>query len=166
MTHFDFKTLLPALLQVEDRVSMAHGVESRVPLLDHPLVELAATIPADIKFKGGQLKHVMKSAFAAVLPDRHHSAHRQDGVSHAAQSSSVRGDGKSFVRDVFRSSRGAVRGCHQQRRDPAHARGGTAIRAQALGPAVAGVVAAGSFTIASASYKRLLTDADRDHSRR
>ena len=35
MTHFDFKTLLPALLQVEDRVSMAHGLESRVPLLDH-----------------------------------------------------------------------------------------------------------------------------------
>ena len=51
MTHFDFKTLLPALLQVEDRVSMAHGLESRVPLLDHRLIELAATIPADIKFQ-------------------------------------------------------------------------------------------------------------------
>ena len=53
MTHFDFKTLLPALLQVEDRVSMAHGLESRVPLLDHALVELAATMPADVKFKDG-----------------------------------------------------------------------------------------------------------------
>ena len=41
MTHFDFKCLLPALLQVEDRMSMAHGLESRVPLLDHPLVEFA-----------------------------------------------------------------------------------------------------------------------------
>src|SRR6516164_8528057 len=38
MTHFDFKCLLPALLQVEDRMSMAHGLESRVPLLDHPLI--------------------------------------------------------------------------------------------------------------------------------
>ena len=54
MTHFDFKTLLPALLQVEDRVSMAHGLESRVPFLDHPLVELAATVPADVKFKDGR----------------------------------------------------------------------------------------------------------------
>jgi asparagine synthase (glutamine-hydrolysing) len=69
MTHFDFKTLLPALLQVEDRVSMAHGLESRVPLLDHPLVELAATMPADVKFKDGHLKHVLKTAFAPVLPD-------------------------------------------------------------------------------------------------
>ena len=39
MTHFDFKTLLPALLQVEDRMSMAHGLESRVPFLDRELVE-------------------------------------------------------------------------------------------------------------------------------
>src|SRR6266581_3769518 len=69
MTHFDFKTLLPALLQVEDRVSMAHGLESRVPLLDHPLVELAATMPADVKFRDGHLKHVLKTAFAQVLPD-------------------------------------------------------------------------------------------------
>jgi asparagine synthase (glutamine-hydrolysing) len=69
MTHFDFKTLLPALLQVEDRVSMAHGLESRVPFLDHPVVELAATMPADVKFKDGHLKHVLKSAFGPRLPD-------------------------------------------------------------------------------------------------
>lgn len=68
MTHFDFKTLLPALLHVEDRVSMAHGIESRVPLLDHPLVECAATMPADIKFRNGTLKHVLKRAFGASLP--------------------------------------------------------------------------------------------------
>ena len=45
MTHFDFKCLLPALLQVEDRMSMAHGLESRVPLLDHPLIEFARDRP-------------------------------------------------------------------------------------------------------------------------
>ena len=68
MTHFEFKTLLPALLQVEDRMSMAHGIESRVPFLDHPLIEFAATVPADIKFEGGQLKHLLKKAFARELP--------------------------------------------------------------------------------------------------
>lgn len=69
MTHFDFKTLLPALLHVEDRMSMAHGVESRVPLLDHPLVELAATIPSNIKFDGGRMKHLLRNAFQTMLPD-------------------------------------------------------------------------------------------------
>ncbi len=68
MTHFDFKTLLPALLQVEDRMSMAHGLESRLPFLDHPLVELAATMPADVKFKGGQLKRALKASFGSILP--------------------------------------------------------------------------------------------------
>ncbi len=68
MTHFDFKTLLPALLQVEDRVSMAHGLEARVPILDHPLVELAATIPSNIKFKDGAMKHVLKQAMGKFLP--------------------------------------------------------------------------------------------------
>ena len=68
MTHFDFKTLLPALLHVEDRMSMAHGIEARVPFLDHPLVEFAATIPADIKFKGGELKRLLRVAFERELP--------------------------------------------------------------------------------------------------
>lgn len=68
MTHFDFKCLLPALLQVEDRMSMAHGLESRVPLLDHPLVEFVATIPADKKFMGGNMKYLLKQVFASEIP--------------------------------------------------------------------------------------------------
>ena len=69
MTHFDFKTLLPALLHVEDRMSMAHGLESRVPFLDRPLVEFAATIPSNIKFKDGNMKHVLKRCMSPVLPE-------------------------------------------------------------------------------------------------
>ena len=84
MTHFDFKTLLPALLQVEDRVSMAHGLESRVPLLDHRLIELAATIPADVKFKDGEMKHVFKRALGPIVPEPDPRAHRQDGLPGAA----------------------------------------------------------------------------------
>jgi asparagine synthase (glutamine-hydrolysing) len=68
MTHFDFKCLLPALLHVEDRMSMAHGLESRVPLLDHPLVEFLATVPADVKFKDGQMKQLIKTAYRDTLP--------------------------------------------------------------------------------------------------
>lgn len=68
MTHFDLKTLLPALLQVEDRVTMAVGIESRVPLLDRRVVDLVTTMPPVLKFAGGRTKHVLKQIGANVLP--------------------------------------------------------------------------------------------------
>jgi len=47
---------------------MAHGLESRVPFLDHPLVEFVASVPADIKFSGGKTKNLLKSALDHQLP--------------------------------------------------------------------------------------------------
>lgn len=100
MTHFDFKCLLPALLQVEDRMSMAHGLESRVPLLDHSVVEFAATIPADIKFKGGQMKHFIKSTFAADLPQE--LAQRRDKMGFPVPLKEwFSGELKGMVSDIF-----------------------------------------------------------------
>lgn len=68
MTHFDQQTLLPALLQVEDRVSMAVSLESRVPLLDHRIAELMVRMPPRIKFRNGELKYIFKRAVRHVLP--------------------------------------------------------------------------------------------------
>jgi asparagine synthase (glutamine-hydrolysing) len=68
MTRFDFSYLMPGLLHVEDRVSMAHGLEARVPFLDHPLVEFMATVPSRLKFKDGQMKGLMKQTFHTTLP--------------------------------------------------------------------------------------------------
>jgi asparagine synthase (glutamine-hydrolysing) len=100
MTHFDFKCLLPALLQVEDRMSMAHGLEARVPLLDHPLVELAATIPADIKFKDGRMKHFLKSTFRKDLPQELYN--RRDKMGFPVPLKEwFSGELKDFVQDVF-----------------------------------------------------------------
>jgi asparagine synthase (glutamine-hydrolysing) len=110
MTHFDFKTLLPALLQVEDRMSMAHGIESRVPLLDHALVELAATIPANIKFQGGELKRLLKVAFADKLPKA--IVERKDKMGFPVPLQPwLRRGGKvrEFVLDLFRSQRARER---------------------------------------------------------
>lgn len=70
MTHFDFKNLLPGLLHVEDRVSMAHGLESRVPLLDHNLVDALGKVPAGIKFGGGESKRLLKTAFSDLIPSQ------------------------------------------------------------------------------------------------
>lgn len=66
----DAETQLPDdLLMLTDKMSMAVSLECRVPLLDHQLVELAASMPASIKVRGGRLKHVMKAALADLLPD-------------------------------------------------------------------------------------------------
>ncbi len=68
MTYFDTKTLLPTLLQIEDRVSMAVSLESRVPLLDRRIVELAASIPPTMKFAGGKTKAVLLRSVKNILP--------------------------------------------------------------------------------------------------
>ena len=68
MTHYDMKTLLPALLHVEDRVSMAVSLESRVPLLDKRIIELASVIPPTMKFAGGKTKHILIEAVKNILP--------------------------------------------------------------------------------------------------
>lgn len=68
MTHFDFKTFLPMLLHIEDRVNMAFGIESRVPFLNTNLVEFMATVPANVKFQNGELKKLFKQTFQNYLP--------------------------------------------------------------------------------------------------
>jgi asparagine synthase (glutamine-hydrolysing) len=70
MTHFDMVTGLPALLQVEDRVSMAVSLESRVPMLDHRLASLVASMPPGMKFKGGEMKYILRRATQHLLPEK------------------------------------------------------------------------------------------------
>ncbi len=108
MTHFDFKTLLPALLQVEDRTSMAHGLEARVPLLDHPIVELAATIPANIKFKNGNLKHIFREAVAKYLPRE--IIERKDKMGFPTPFAEwTKGKARDFIYDTFSSKKAQSR---------------------------------------------------------
>jgi len=68
MTRFDIKTWLPALLHVEDRTSMAVSLESRVPLLDHRIVELVGSMPPIIKYKGGRSKYIFRQVARHVVP--------------------------------------------------------------------------------------------------
>ncbi|MEC1714818.1 asparagine synthase (glutamine-hydrolyzing) [Schinkia azotoformans] len=69
MLYFDLKVHLPALLHVEDRTSMAVGLESRVPLLDHRIVDLVAKIPPSIKFKNGEPKYLFKQTIKNIIPE-------------------------------------------------------------------------------------------------
>ena len=61
---------LPSLLRFEDRNSMAHSIEARVPFLDHRLVEFAFRLPGDYKVHGVETKYVMREALKGVLPER------------------------------------------------------------------------------------------------
>ncbi len=61
---------LQMLLRFEDRNSMAHSIEARVPFLDHRIVEFSLGLPDAFKLGGGVTKRVLRAAMSGVLPDR------------------------------------------------------------------------------------------------
>jgi len=69
MMRFDAETYLPEdVLTKVDRMSMAHSIESRVPLLDNEVIDFASSLPASMKIKGERRKHVLKEVAATLLP--------------------------------------------------------------------------------------------------
>ncbi len=69
MMRVDFETYLPEdVLTKVDRMSMAHSLEARVPLLDHSVVQFASSLPSHMKIRHGERKHVFKRAASTVLP--------------------------------------------------------------------------------------------------
>jgi len=68
LLYTDIHGYLVELLMKQDQMSMAASVESRVPFLDHPLVEFTARIPASRQIKGLAGKHILKEAVADLLP--------------------------------------------------------------------------------------------------
>jgi asparagine synthase (glutamine-hydrolysing) len=71
MLYIDTKTWLPDDLLIKaDKMTMANSVELRVPLLDHRLLEFAASLPPHYKLNGFTLKYIWKRALSKRLPDR------------------------------------------------------------------------------------------------
>ena len=68
LLYADQKTYLIELLMKQDQMSMACSIESRVPLLDHPLVEFAAQVPDRMKMRNGVGKYMFKRAVEDLLP--------------------------------------------------------------------------------------------------
>ncbi len=69
LLYVDVKTLLAdAYMEKTDKAMMACGLEGRLPLLDHRLVELAFQIPGRYKIRGGSLKHILKRAVLRLVP--------------------------------------------------------------------------------------------------
>lgn len=68
MSHADLQTYLVELLMKQDQMSMAASLESRVPFLDHQLVEQVAAMPASYKLRGWTTKAVLRETFAGIVP--------------------------------------------------------------------------------------------------
>jgi asparagine synthase (glutamine-hydrolysing) len=109
MLYYDMLTSLPALLQVEDRVSMAVSLESRVPLLDYRIVDLVARVPPAIKFKDGEMKYLFKRAIADLVPSTILDRRDKMGFPVPLQVW-ARGKAREFFHDVLLSSRARHRG--------------------------------------------------------
>jgi asparagine synthase (glutamine-hydrolysing) len=70
MMRFDLETYLPDdVLTKVDRMSMAHSIESRVPLLDNEVIDFASSLPATLKIRNGRRKHVLKEVASSFLPE-------------------------------------------------------------------------------------------------
>jgi asparagine synthase (glutamine-hydrolysing) len=69
MLYSDLKTYLHELLMKQDQMSMAASIESRVPFLDHKLVEFSTALPDELKLHGLTTKRVLREAMKGLLPD-------------------------------------------------------------------------------------------------
>jgi asparagine synthase (glutamine-hydrolysing) len=89
-------------------MSMAASVESRVPFLDHPLVEHAASIPDSLKLRGWQTKRVLRRAIRDLLPAEILSRRKMGFPVPIARW--FRGSHASWIRELVLSERAARRG--------------------------------------------------------
>ena len=69
LLYADTKTYLHELLMKQDQMSMAASIESRVPFLDHKLVEYTAKLPQKFKIRGRETKWILREAMKGILPE-------------------------------------------------------------------------------------------------
>jgi asparagine synthase (glutamine-hydrolysing) len=93
---------LPAILRFDDRNSMAHGVESRVPFLDHRLIEFCFALPPDQKIRKGVTKYILREAMRGIVPEE--IRHRHDKVRFSTpQDAWLRGELLGWAREILDS---------------------------------------------------------------
>jgi asparagine synthase (glutamine-hydrolysing) len=113
LLYTDMKTYLVELLMKQDQMSMAASVESRVPFLDHKLVEYAAGLPDDWKLAGLTTKRILRESLKGVLPE---SVLRRPKMGFPVPFSAwTRAEWNAVVRDVLLARRSRERGIIEPR---------------------------------------------------
>jgi len=114
MLYTDLMTRIPDhLLTVGDRMTMAHSLESRAPLIDYKVTELAAGIPADMKLHGNKLKYILRNVAARYLPRE--LVHMKKQGFRFPLGIWFRTDLKDMLRGLFARSRFVELGIFEQR---------------------------------------------------
>ncbi len=109
MLYVDTKTWLPDDLLVKaDKMTMANSVELRVPLLDHQVLEFAASLPSDFKVHGFQTKYIAKKSVSRVVPKT--ILDRKKAGFPVPYESWIRSELKDWVQDVLLDSETLSRG--------------------------------------------------------
>jgi len=106
--YFDFKTFLNGLLLVDDKLSMAHSIEARVPFLDNKLVGLVSRIPSCLKLRKGQSKIVLKEAMRGLLPGE--TLHRRKQGFTPPDETWYKRESLAYVRELILGSTALARG--------------------------------------------------------
>lgn len=113
MLYCDLQTRLPDhLMMIEDRMTMAHSLESRSPLVDPRLVEFAARIPSNMKVRGVQLKAILRRTASRYLP-RDLIYRKKQGFGFPI-ADWMRTDLNRFMRNLFAESRFVELGIFRQ----------------------------------------------------
>jgi asparagine synthase (glutamine-hydrolysing) len=102
LQRFEIEYQLPHLLRYEDRNSMRHSIETRLPFLDFRLVEAALSLPADYKIRRGWTKFILRCAMKDVLPDE--VIWRKSKLGFEAPAKSWLSEGKDLVRESVAGS--------------------------------------------------------------
>ncbi|MBX3437573.1 MAG: asparagine synthase (glutamine-hydrolyzing) [Planctomycetaceae bacterium] len=114
MLYVDTKLWLPDYLLLRgDKLTMANSLEARVPLLDHKVVEFAATLPPDMKLRGRARKYLLKRVAAKFLPDSILRRKKQGFPIPISQW--IRGAARPLVRDALSPERIRRRGLFDPR---------------------------------------------------
>jgi asparagine synthase (glutamine-hydrolysing) len=113
LQYMDTKGYLPNdILTKVDRMTMAHSIEARVPLLDHKFVEFVATIPPELKLNGKTRKYIFKKAMEGILP--HEILYRPKRGFAIPLGRWFRGQLSLYVRDLLLSRKSLNRGLFQK----------------------------------------------------
>ncbi len=118
LLYTDINSYLIELLMKQDQMSMAASVESRVPFLDHPLVEFTARIPADQQIKGMAGKFILKEAVEDLLP--HDIIYRQKMGFPTPWAYWLAGSQLQQIETLLTEPRSAGRGLFRPEADLAH----------------------------------------------